>query len=179
MSDFPWKLFVPLCILWQRVRGKGRRILAKVYARHCHEKKVIFSTSKWRQNITLNLAYFSFVHSAPSKLDITHFFWIPSVLSKYETQLRSSPIPVVKIWWLLCMGVFSRWTPSVQNKNENGQKDHYWMITHRRNNFVGEVFYKALLLIPTPLLSDCCKSRQSFDTCKMHSYSFIRNKSSL
>ena len=71
---------------------------------------------------------------------------------------------------IFVQGVFSSWPPSVQNKNENGQKDHYWMITHRRDNFAGEVFCKALLLIPIQLLSDCCTSRQSFDTCTMYSY---------
>ena len=68
------------------------------------------------KNGTLHLVYFSFVHSAPSKLDITHFFWIPSVLSKYETQLRSSPTPVVKIWWFLCRGCFPAGLPQFKTK---------------------------------------------------------------
>ena len=86
------------------------------------QRKVIFSISKWRQNSTQHLVYSSFVHSAPSKQDITHFFWIPSVLSKYETQLRSSPTPVVKIWWLLCRRCFPTGLPQFKTKMKMGKR---------------------------------------------------------
>ena len=58
----------------------------------------------------------------PQKLYITHFFWIPSVLSKYETQLRSSPTPVVKIWWLLCRGCFPTGLPQFKTNMEMGKR---------------------------------------------------------
>ena len=84
MSDFPWKLFVPLCILWQRVRGKGRRILAKVYARHCHEKRWYFPLQNGGKIV---LSVFSL------------FLWDPGPIIVYPSQWNTDSTTESRPCW--------------------------------------------------------------------------------